>query len=166
MAKLTLGQAAKETGLNKSTIYRAIKKGKLSADFDGEVYKIDPAELFRVFEPAIEKRETEKLNTSGTVPKHGETMAAITETVAELRARIETLTTWNNDLRAELSEERAERRKLTLMLTNQSHAPQGENNAPQGKEIKRANNWPLVVLVFLLVAVSVGAIVAVKMGVI
>lgn len=46
----SIGQAAKETGLSKSTISRAIKAGKISAlkQEDG-AYLIEPAELFRVY---------------------------------------------------------------------------------------------------------------------
>ena len=49
--KLTLGQASKETGVSKATLSRALKSGKLSGDRqeDGS-FKIDPAELFRVFQ--------------------------------------------------------------------------------------------------------------------
>ncbi len=46
---LSLGQAAKQTGTAKSTIHRAIKSGRLSAQKEGNSYNIDPAELFRVF---------------------------------------------------------------------------------------------------------------------
>jgi len=47
---LTLGQAAKHTGLSKSTISRAITSGKLSViSKNSGSYSIDPAELFRVF---------------------------------------------------------------------------------------------------------------------
>lgn len=48
--KLTLGQASKETGVSKATLSRALKSGKLSGEKqeDGS-FKIDPAELFRVF---------------------------------------------------------------------------------------------------------------------
>lgn len=159
--KLSLGQAAKETGLNKSTIYRAIKSGKMSADFDEitKTYRIDPAELFRVFEPASEKQETAKTTNAGNVTQQGGAMSAMAETLAELRARVETLTAWNGDLRQELGQEREERRKLTLMLADQRNAPQ---SAPQIE--KAANNWPLVALVFLLVGVSIAAIVAVRLG--
>ena len=47
--KMTLGEAAKHSGLNKSTISRAIKDGKLSAEKSDETgsYKIDMAELER-----------------------------------------------------------------------------------------------------------------------
>ena len=50
--KYTLGEAAKATGKAKSTILRAIKNGTISA-YKGSngSYRIDPAELHRVFEP-------------------------------------------------------------------------------------------------------------------
>jgi predicted site-specific integrase-resolvase len=46
----TLGQAAKETGLSKTTISKAIANGKLSAikNPNGS-YSVEPSELFRVF---------------------------------------------------------------------------------------------------------------------
>ena len=46
----TLGTASKATGVSKSTIYRAIKAGRVSATrTDTGDYAIDPAELHRVF---------------------------------------------------------------------------------------------------------------------
>ncbi|MCI0468319.1 MAG: hypothetical protein L0Y57_15185 [Beijerinckiaceae bacterium] len=48
----TLGQAAREAGVAKSTISKALSSGKLSyREKNPEGYKIDPAELFRVFPP-------------------------------------------------------------------------------------------------------------------
>ena len=47
---LSLGQAAKESGRSKGTISKYIKSGKLSyVRKEGNQYRIDPAELFRVF---------------------------------------------------------------------------------------------------------------------
>ena len=47
---LSLGQAAREAGVAKSTISKALSSGKLSyREKSSEGYKIDPAELFRVF---------------------------------------------------------------------------------------------------------------------
>ncbi len=47
---LTLNQAAKEARKSPSTIHKAIKSGRLSyTSKDDSGYKIDPAELFRVF---------------------------------------------------------------------------------------------------------------------
>jgi hypothetical protein len=49
----TLGTAARAPRLSKSTIYRAIKAGRISAGrSDTGDYAIDPAELHRVFPPA------------------------------------------------------------------------------------------------------------------
>ena len=49
---LTIKEAAKQTGKVKQTILRSIKNGKLSAKKDEHgIYKIDPAELFRVYPP-------------------------------------------------------------------------------------------------------------------
>lgn len=48
----TLGMAARATGHSKSTVYRAIKSGRVSASrSEGGDYAIDPAELHRVFAP-------------------------------------------------------------------------------------------------------------------
>lgn len=48
--KLSLGQAAKETGKSKSTISKAVKSGRLSAiRNDQGGWDIDPSELFRVY---------------------------------------------------------------------------------------------------------------------
>ena len=48
--RYTLGQAAKATGKSKTTIQRAVSKGLISGEKgrNGE-YRIDPAELHRVF---------------------------------------------------------------------------------------------------------------------
>lgn len=49
---LSLREAAKEAGVSKSTVLRAIQNGRLSAarTEDGG-YSIEPVELFRVYEP-------------------------------------------------------------------------------------------------------------------
>lgn len=50
MAKLSLRHAAQQAGVSKSTILRAIQKGRLSADrTDDGGYAIDPAEVQRVY---------------------------------------------------------------------------------------------------------------------
>ena len=67
---LSLGQAAKETGMDKSTVSRAIKSGKLSATRqDNGGYAIDPAELFRVFAPA--SKATTPLGLAGNTALDG-----------------------------------------------------------------------------------------------
>jgi excisionase family DNA binding protein len=61
---LTLAEAAKETGLTKPAIFKAIKNGKISASKDERgQWMIDPAELFRVYDP-VSKKETEEPQTA------------------------------------------------------------------------------------------------------
>lgn len=55
---LSLTEAAQKTGVSKSTIYRAVKSGKVSAKKNqDDEYEIDPAELFRVFEQKMVREE-------------------------------------------------------------------------------------------------------------
>jgi len=57
---LSLGQAAREAGVAKSTISKALSSGKLSyREKNSDGYKIDPAELFRVF-PRTSKNRAEE----------------------------------------------------------------------------------------------------------
>ncbi len=65
---LTLGQAAKKTGKSKATISKYIRSGKLSyVSKDSTGYKLDPAEVFRVFAPVnvdAERSLTPIVNTA------------------------------------------------------------------------------------------------------
>jgi hypothetical protein len=57
---LSLGQAAREAGVAKSTISKALASGKLSYhEKNSDGYKIDPAELFRVY-PKTSKNSSEE----------------------------------------------------------------------------------------------------------
>jgi len=52
MTRFSLREAAKQVGKGTTTIFRAIKSGRLSASrTDGGGYAIDAAELFRVYPP-------------------------------------------------------------------------------------------------------------------
>lgn len=70
MPLMTVAQAAKHTGVHRTTITRAISSGKLSASrLDGGDYAIDPSELERVYpsnRPATQKR-TSALHQGGLV---------------------------------------------------------------------------------------------------
>lgn len=61
----TIGQAAEATGKAKSTIKKAIDTGDLSvAEKTRRGFKIDAAELFRVFPERSQKNETERSETA------------------------------------------------------------------------------------------------------
>ena len=63
----SLQEAADAAGVNKSTILRAIQAGKVSATRnEHDQWLIEPAELHRVYPPAIELRATENLKAMAT----------------------------------------------------------------------------------------------------
>ena len=75
--KHTLGTAAEAVGVSKSTIYRAVKAGRLSAtrNDDGE-YQIDPAELHRAYEPVAARAEERAVTQDATASGTAEETAA------------------------------------------------------------------------------------------
>src|SRR5687767_8121919 len=93
---LTLGEAAKHSGLSKATVSRAIRDGKLSAQKSPDTgsYKIDPAELHRYTEATKVLRatgETEVEKHPATVSMDRETLSetAYETRLQEMRERIE-----------------------------------------------------------------------------
>jgi hypothetical protein len=80
---LTLGEAAKASGISKATISRAIKSGKLSANkADGGAYSIEPVELYRAFDLKAPSPTPE--GVAETVPETpNETSRNTTETPLE-----------------------------------------------------------------------------------
>ena len=65
--KYSRSEAAKATGKNKTTIQRAIKSGKISANKgDGGSYEIDPSELHRVFPPTVAQRDAQHRQSNDT----------------------------------------------------------------------------------------------------
>lgn len=68
--RYTLGTAAKATGKSKTTIQRAITKGKISAqkDQDGS-YSIDPSELHRVFPRSADETVSRDPNVDTARPQ-------------------------------------------------------------------------------------------------
>ena len=125
----TLTQAAEATGKSKSTIFRAIQSGKLSATRDEltQGWLIEPAELHRLYPQADHGTANATPVTHHAMPHE---MAALRREIeirdellakeqrereAERRNAEETI----DDLRRRLDAEGEERRKLTAILTDQ-----------------------------------------------
>ena len=141
----TLGEAAKQAGVSKPTMSKAIKTGRLSAvkQPDGS-YRIQPAELFRVYPPEIHRNglarsEFDERETGNDNRLVGDEIAVLRERLALLTAERERereqLTDQIEDLRRRLDAEAEarrieaeERRKLTALLTDQR--PKAEAPAP------------------------------------
>ena len=114
--RYTLGTAAKATGKSKTTIQRAVSKGKISAqkDEDGS-YSIDPSELHRVFPRVTDGTVSSDANLDTARP-HDET--------PELRTKIEALEAMLAREREALDEVRKDRDAWKNQATTLLVAPQ------------------------------------------
>jgi excisionase family DNA binding protein len=108
-------EAAELVGVSKNAIFKAIKSGKLSAakDTNGE-WRIEPVELFRVYEPVND--------SSRTSPQPSSPQA-----IDGLQRENELLRETVADLRARLDAESEERRRLSLILTESQQPPKSKS---------------------------------------
>jgi hypothetical protein len=105
----TLAAAAAACGLDKSTVRRAVRSGKISGTKDeAGTWHVEPVELHRVFPPAPRTED----NTTAA-PLHAPSDAATDILVAELRAIIRASERREEDLRQERDRwrDRAEERQ-------------------------------------------------------
>ncbi len=139
----TLSEAAKATGKSKMTLLRAIKNGRMSARRkDDNSYEIDPAELHRVFPPVSECDGDTDNTLRSDMPEDTSLLQLKLESALE---KIEALDAERererrdaqatiDDLRRRLDQEAEERRRLTLMLTDQrERQPTAPQEAVQGR---------------------------------
>jgi hypothetical protein len=115
---LTLGQAAKEAGVAKSTISKALSSGKLSyREKNSDGYKIDPAELFRVF-PKTSKISSDETASNDWQPGQtgAESMPYSAKFEIEL-ARLKSLVEEKDRRIADLEIDRAQLREDRHRLT-------------------------------------------------
>ena len=148
---LTLSQAAKETGKSKSTISRYIDKGTLSVaekNEDGS-FKIDPAELFRVFQKRSERGENCSIEQTAIPKRTGGNaleMDILRELADERKANIEQLERKlekaEERLDQERQEARIEREKLFLLLEHKpAEKADPEPEAPTAQQAPRRRWW-------------------------
>lgn len=103
---LTLGQAAKEIGVSKPTLSKAISTGKLSATRrEDQSFAIDPAELMRYHE--ANKHRFQAATVSASRPETDDNAVE----VIELRARADLAEQRLSDLKAQLVDMREQRDK-------------------------------------------------------
>ena len=114
---LSLGQAAKETGKSKSVISKALHSGRLSGKRnDKGEREIDPAELFRVF---AKQNDLERKKEQFRTPENPAQNALLEQEIRHLHEQLDRERELNRDLNRRLDAENEERRKLTLLLTDQ-----------------------------------------------
>ena len=149
----TLGQAAKATGITKTTIAEAIKKGRISAvkDESGR-YQIDPAELHRVYEPVSMQdgkadTQTEQYKTHELTAKIM-VLEAQVKAIGEIKERIEAEC---DDLRTDRDKWR-EQANLALL----THQPKADTppSLPEVRTAVRPAIWLALVAAILAAAAT------------
>jgi hypothetical protein len=107
----TLGQAAKATGKTKTTIAKAIAKGRISAQKDdiGQ-YVIDPAELHRVYPFTVEN--SVKVDDSRPSGDH-----SLLLEIATLKAKLEAMGELNRQIESERDRLHEQNTRITALLS-------------------------------------------------
>jgi hypothetical protein len=134
---LTLTQAAQEVGRTRSTLFKAIKAGRLSATKDAQGhFIIDPVELHRVYVA---------VNVSQGNQNKQQDTGSDTQEIAFLRRE-------NELLRDQIEREREEtdhwRKQATMLLIHQPAQPEQPISQTGGKEPSKlliklfGNHWP------------------------
>ena len=121
----SLGQAAKAAGISKTSLHRAIQKGRVSAARnDNGSYEIEPSELHRVYPRVTEADHSANpdLGQVGT-PETAMETAVLRREVELLHERLADKETVIADLKERLDQSEQERRdkdrQLTALLTHQ-----------------------------------------------
>jgi len=108
---LTLGEAARQVTVTKSTLHRAINDGRLSANRDDQGhYQIDPAELFRVFEP-VTRNTPSNDSEQDRNPARDDTVPSMEHSGTPRNSVADDSVRWYQQQIEELQEEKAELRK-------------------------------------------------------
>lgn len=124
--KLTLGEAAKETGISKGTLSKAVKSGKLSAERnEDKSFAIDPAELFRVFPKHKETGQNERLETPDDIPEIYLRAARLQVELEAEQKQAAILRDTLTDLRADRDAWRQQAERQTLLLQDHRNAEAG-----------------------------------------
>jgi hypothetical protein len=110
----SLSTAAAACGLNKSTVFRAIKAGKISATRnEHNEWQIDPAEMHRVYPPAeingAEQRGGQRYAAAAPPDRTDELIAQLREQLTEMRSERDRLRTDADTWRGAFEFERAQR---------------------------------------------------------
>lgn len=118
------GQAAKAVGVSTATITRAIKRGRISASKDeAGSWRIDPAELHRVFPPLAAQDGAEDLVQGDATPIQDGGLRLELALLEERLRAAEALKAMSDDLRAAAELDRDAWRAQAERLTKALPAP-------------------------------------------
>ena len=120
---LNLREAAEQAGTSKTSIFRAIKSGRLSATRDDQGgVQIDPAELARAFppKPLRPERSSNETPEQGVMPTEP---SVLRERNAALEAEVRLLRQMLDDMKGERSDLKAERDRWAAQAERLALAP-------------------------------------------
>ncbi len=126
ITKLTQSEAARAAGVSHTSVWRAIRKGKLSAErADDGTIRIDLSELLRVYPQANIERAREhapdgSLNKAERAPDHAPEVSALRTLVDELQADKRRLLSELDREREERMRAAEERARLLSVVEKQS----------------------------------------------
>lgn len=126
MAALSLRQAAQQAGVSKSTILRAIQKGRVSSTrTDDGGHAIDPAELARVYPGATTQRTgTDAMGQDAPATATDETPALRAE-IDGLKAQLALMRDQLDDVKTQRDEWAGQAKQATRLLADQRPARRG-----------------------------------------
>jgi len=121
MAKFSLRTAAQQAGVSKSTILRAIKSGRLSAEkTEAGGYEIDGAELVRVYPPKTDtvapQRSAQRSMGHGATPDAPATVTPDAVQFAVLETEVKALRAMAEELRQARDDWKAQAERATVAL--------------------------------------------------
>lgn len=118
MPEMTLTEAAQWSGKDRTTLFKAIQKGRISArKTDDGQWMIDPAELARIY-PTIKTANAVNVEANGSDPYH-----AMNDAMAALRQQIASLEADKVDLRTERDRLLSVVESQTRLITHISQPP-------------------------------------------
>ena len=134
MSHYTLGSAARACGLNKTTVLRAIKAGKVSATRDAHgQWAIDPAELHRVY-PPVADHDAEQPPKPLYAPPATPDATALERAIAELREQLADMRTQRNEWQAQAQAWQVQAQRVLV-------APSNETPPDATPETPRNGGW-------------------------
>jgi hypothetical protein len=129
----TLAEAAAACGLDKSTVRRAVRAGKISGTKDeAGTWHVEPVELHRVFAPAVRT-----VDDTTAAPLHAPSDAATDILVDELRAVIRASERREEDLRQE-----RDRRRTAFENTQRLLSPPVLHQGAPAHAAWHGMSWP------------------------
>lgn len=153
MSLLTIVEASKQFNVGRTAIYKAIKKGELTAQINHDGIKVvDAQDMIRIFRPSSKKAVSDPVSENSTqaVSRKSENNDDL---IRELREQVKELRQDKDFLKQEISSIRKDFDDYKLMITYKGElvpvetaetVPETEKNSieKQEKQVEKAVNEP------------------------